>query len=85
MSTQFPSSNPRPNPSADGPDQRPWAGRRLVRRSDDRMIAGVCSGVADYLGVDVTVVRLLTVLGAVLGLGSIVIAYLVAWVVLPEA
>ena len=36
---------------------------RLVRRTDDRMIAGVCSGVADYLGVDVTVVRLIAVVG----------------------
>jgi phage shock protein PspC (stress-responsive transcriptional regulator) len=58
--------------------------RRLVRRRDDRMIAGVCSGVADYLGVDVTLVRLVTVLGAIFGLGSLVVAYVVAWLLLPE-
>ena len=43
--------------------------KRLVRRTDDKMIAGVCSGVADYLGVDVTLVRVLTVLLAVFGFG----------------
>ena len=58
--------------------------RRLVRRHDDRMLGGVCAGIADYLGVDVTLVRVLTVLGACLGLGSLVVAYLVAWVLMPE-
>jgi phage shock protein PspC (stress-responsive transcriptional regulator) len=58
--------------------------KRLVRRSDDRMIAGVCSGLADYLGMDVTLVRLLTVLGAVFGFGSLVVAYVVMWVLVPE-
>lgn len=70
-------------PPADRP-ARPWSGRRLVRRRDDRMVAGVCSGVADYLGVDVTVVRLLTVLATIFGLGSVLIAYLIAWALLPE-
>jgi phage shock protein C len=59
--------------------------RRLVRGTDDRMVAGVCSGVATYLGVDVTLVRLVTVLGAVFGFGSFIVAYIVAWALLPEA
>jgi phage shock protein C len=58
--------------------------RRLVRRTDDRMIAGVCSGVADYLGVDVTLVRLIAVVAAVLGFGTLIVAYLVAWVLMPQ-
>ena len=49
------------------------------------MIAGVCSGVADYLGVDVTLVRLVTVLGAVLGFGTLIVAYVVAWVLIPQS
>ena len=64
---------------------QPQPPKRLVRRSDDRMVAGVCSGVADYLGVDVTLVRVLTVLGAIFGLGTVVVAYVVAWLLLPEA
>jgi phage shock protein C len=59
--------------------------KRLVRGADDRMVAGVCSGVATYLGVDVTLVRLVTVLGAVFGFGTFIVAYVVAWVLLPEA
>ena len=58
--------------------------RRLVRSTDDRMIAGVCSGVADYLGVDVTLVRLIAVVAAVLGFGTLIVAYLVAWVLMPQ-
>jgi phage shock protein PspC (stress-responsive transcriptional regulator) len=72
-----PSPVPAPVPGAGGP-------RRLVRRRDDRMVAGVCSGVADYLGVDVTIVRLVTLLGAVFSGGTFLLAYLVAWVLLPE-
>ena len=48
------------------------------------MIAGVCSGVAAYLGVDVTLVRLVTVLGAVFGFGTFIVAYVVGWLLIPE-
>lgn len=58
--------------------------KRLVRLRDDRMIGGVCSGVATYLGVDVTLVRLVTVLGAIFGFGSFLVAYIVAWILVPE-
>lgn len=66
------------------PAPRPQQPKRLVRRSDDRMVAGVCSGVAEYFGVDVTLVRLVTVVGAILGFGSLILAYVVAWALLPE-
>jgi phage shock protein C len=58
--------------------------KQLVRYRDDRMVAGVCSGLAAYLGLDVTVVRLLTVLGALFSFGTIALAYVVAWVLMPE-
>jgi phage shock protein C len=58
--------------------------KQLVRRRDDRMVAGVCSGVAGYLGVDVTLVRLLAVLGLVFSLGTVLVAYVVAWILMPE-
>jgi phage shock protein PspC (stress-responsive transcriptional regulator) len=59
--------------------------RRLTRSRTDRKLAGVCGGLAEYLAVDSTVVRLVSVLlgvvpGAVVG-G--IIAYLVAWIVMP--
>ena len=61
------------------------SGKRLLRSTTNKTIAGVCGGLAEYLSVDATVVRVLFVAlsiypGAVLG-G--VIAYLMAWAVIP--
>lgn len=69
-----------PQPVPPAPHSAP---KRLVRRGEDRMIAGVCSGIAEYTGLDVTLVRVLTVLITVLGFGSVIIAYLVAWLLVP--
>lgn len=55
---------------------------RLERDEVDKKIAGVCSGIARYAGVDPVLVRLLFVAGALLGL-STVILYAVAWVLMP--
>lgn len=57
----------------------------LTRRTDDRWIGGVCSGIAAYLDVDVNVVRLLTVVATVLGAGSLILVYVVAWILVPAA
>jgi phage shock protein PspC (stress-responsive transcriptional regulator) len=82
MST-FPSPEQQPENVSGEPARLPGP-RRLVRSRDDRMIAGVCAGVADYLGVDVTLVRLVTVLGTVFGMGTFLVAYIVGWLLLPE-
>jgi phage shock protein PspC (stress-responsive transcriptional regulator) len=66
-----------PPPSAPTP-------KRLVRSREDRWVAGVCGGVAAYLGVDSNLVRLIVVLGTIFGLGSLLVAYVVAWVLMPE-
>jgi phage shock protein PspC (stress-responsive transcriptional regulator) len=60
-------------------------GRVLVRSRDNRIIAGVCAGVAGYLRIDVNLVRLLAVVLAIAtgGLGAVLV-YLVAWAVIPE-
>jgi len=68
--------------TATNPDGGP---RRLVRVTGDEKIAGVCAGIADYLDVDVTLVRALwlalsIVPGAVIG-G--IVAYALAWMVMP--
>lgn len=47
------------------------------------MIGGVCAGLAAYLDTDVTLVRLVVVLAALLG-GSGLLAYLIAWMIIPE-
>jgi len=58
--------------------------KRLVRSKDDRMIAGVCAGLARYLGVDVAIIRVAVVIGTILGFGSLIVAYVVAWILMPQ-
>src|SRR5438270_13055628 len=59
--------------------------KRLVRSRTNRKIAGVCAGLAEYLDMDVTLMRLLWGVVAVLsGIVSGIIAYLVGWIVMPE-
>jgi phage shock protein C len=63
------------------------AGARLFRSSVDRKIAGVCGGLAEYLGADSTVVRLIWAILAIVP-GAVVLgiaAYLVAWFIIPSA
>ena len=60
------------------------AGRRkLMRSRADRKIAGVCAGFAEYFDLDVTVVRVVWLLVALFGGGGI-LAYIIAWIVIPE-
>jgi len=56
---------------------------RLYRSRDDRVVAGVAGGLARYLGVDPVLVRLAVVVLAIFG-GSSILAYLIAWVIVPE-
>ena len=57
--------------------------RPLERAREGRKIAGVCMGFARHLDVDVTIVRLCTLVGSVFtGIGFV--AYLIAWIVIPE-
>lgn len=56
----------------------------LTRSTSNRMIAGVCSGLGDYLGIDPTIVRLLFVLAFFTGFGGIAIVYLIMALVVPE-
>lgn len=57
--------------------------KKLTRSTDDKWLGGVCAGIGRYVGVDANIVRLVVVLVTILGLGSLVLAYLVAWVLMP--
>ncbi|MGH9712122.1 MAG: PspC domain-containing protein [Candidatus Acidiferrales bacterium] len=59
--------------------------KRLMRSSVDSKIAGVCGGVAEYFGVDSTIVRLLWIVAAILPPFPAIIAYVVAWLIVPLA
>jgi phage shock protein C len=56
----------------------------LVRSRKGRMVAGVCAGAAEYFGWDVTLIRVIVAVVAVITGGAGVLAYLAAWVLIPE-
>ena len=57
-------------------------GKRLYRSESNRMLCGVCSGIAEYFNLDPTLIRLAWALFCVLG-GSGVLAYILAAIIIP--
>jgi phage shock protein PspC (stress-responsive transcriptional regulator) len=60
------------------------ARRPLERARDGRKIAGVCMGFARHLDIDVTIIRLIWLVLAICSGGLGLIAYIVAWIIIPE-
>lgn len=60
-------------------------GKRLVRRTDDKVIAGVCSGLAAYTGLDANLIRIVLVLAVVFGFGTGIVLYALGWLLMPKA
>jgi phage shock protein PspC (stress-responsive transcriptional regulator) len=58
--------------------------KTLYRSKSNRMIAGVCAGLGDYLNIDPTVIRLLFVLGFFTFNGAMLLVYLIMAIVTPE-
>jgi phage shock protein C len=76
-----PSGAPAPSQSSAQPGVR-----RFYRSRSNRVLAGVCGGIAEYYGSDPTAVRLLTlVLGLFTGIFPMIVLYLVAAIVIPES
>lgn len=57
--------------------------KKLTRSRTNRQIAGVCGGIAEYLNMDVSLIRLLWVLLVICG-GSGILAYIIAAIIIPE-
>lgn len=57
--------------------------KKLTRSASDKMIAGVCGGLAKYFGIDAVLVRILFVLFALAG-GPGILLYIILWIVMPE-
>lgn len=55
---------------------------KLYRNPNNQMVAGVCSGLADYLGLDVTIVRLIFVALFFAAMNGLLI-YLILWIITP--
>src|SRR4051795_397064 len=58
--------------------------RRLLRPQDDRIVAGVCSGIGRYFGVDPVLIRVAFAIFAVVTWGVALIAYPACWFLIPE-
>ncbi len=58
---------------------------KKLRKSRNKMICGVCAGVAEYFAVDPTLIRLITVFLVFAGIGSGLLAYIIAAIIMPEA
>lgn len=58
--------------------------KQLVRPKDGRMLGGVCAGIGNHLDIDPTVIRLIWAALTLLSLGTGIIVYLVAWILIPE-
>ena len=58
--------------------------RKLYRSRSQRMVAGVCGGLAEYFNVDATLIRVLFLVLAVVG-GSGLVIYLLMWIIVPDA
>lgn len=58
-------------------------GKKLYRSNTDKMLAGVCGGLGQYLGIDSTVVRLIFALLVFLGVGSGIILYIILAMIMP--
>ena len=56
--------------------------KKLYRNTNEKIIAGVCSGLAEYLNIDATIVRLIWALIGLSGAG--IVAYLIAALIIPE-
>lgn len=58
---------------------------RLVRSRTDKMLGGVCGGIAQTFGIDATMVRIGLVALSLLGVGTGVVLYVAIWALAPEA
>lgn len=56
--------------------------KQLYRTNQNKVLAGVCGGIADYFEIDPTIVRIIWVLAIFAGVG--IVAYIVCWLIIPE-
>jgi phage shock protein PspC (stress-responsive transcriptional regulator) len=59
--------------------------KRLYRNTEEAMLAGVCAGLADYVGLDQAIWRLAAVFLTIVTAGSFLFVYLIAWIIIPPA
>ena len=58
--------------------------KRLYRSGKEKVLGGVCGGIAEYFGIDPVIIRLLWAVLTLLSFGVGVLAYLIAWLIIPR-
>ena len=58
--------------------------KRLYLSKKERMLGGVCAGLGEHLDIDPTVIRLIWAVVTVLSLGTGIVVYILAWILIPE-
>jgi phage shock protein C len=58
--------------------------KRLYRSKKERMLGGVCAGLGEHFDIDPTVIRLVWAVITVLSIGTGVLVYIIAWILIPE-
>jgi phage shock protein C len=58
--------------------------KRLYRSRKDRILGGVCAGLGEHLDIDPTIIRLVWVVLTAFSMGTGIIVYILAWVIIPE-
>ena len=56
----------------------------FYRSKKNRIVAGICGGIAEYTNSDPTMVRLIWTIGSLLFMGAGILGYLIAWIIIPE-
>lgn len=79
------SINPPPFNGNQASTPPPFYKKKLFRDPQNAMLGGVCSGLAHYLNIDPTIMRLITVVLTILSASTCGIAYIILWIVVPEA
>jgi phage shock protein C len=78
-----PAGDPDAEPTVVITPSAPSAPRRLVRSRDDRVIAGVCGGLGEYLGVDAVLIRIAALILVFAG-GAGIVLYVIGWIAMPD-
>ena len=65
--------------------QKNHHGKRFYRDADDKMLGGICSGIANYFNIDPVILRIILVVLFFVSAGTVLIAYFILWFILPEA
>jgi phage shock protein C len=58
--------------------------KQLYRPKKNRILGGVCAGIGEHLDVDPTVIRLIWAVVSVLSIGTGILIYILAWIIIPE-